>query len=158
MSQWGDYLHDVDGGYLINPSAIIDAFWVWADSPSPPTEDDVRGGKWMIFSSPERHDDAWALVRDATEGGSLGIQAKAATAKVNPLAKGSKSKLICVYTRDYEDQEELRRVLRRLRELGFVEKMFYKTNQATRSGTYGAGATRFVAQAGSCDFAANSPR
>jgi hypothetical protein len=137
---------------MTNPTDEVDEFWIWADSPTPPTKSDVRSGKWMIFSAPERHDEAWALVRDATEDGTLGIQAKAATARVNPLARGSKSKLICVYTRDCEDSEDLKRVLTRLRELGFAERMYYKTNAATRNHVYGKGASQFVAQAGSCDL------
>lgn len=141
---------------MTNPTDVTDEYWVWTDAPPARTETAGRGGKWLIFSHPEQHDEAWALVRDATEDGTLGVQAKAATAKGNPLAKGSKTLLICVYTGDFEDRDDVKRVLARLRELGFGDRIYYKTNEDTRNRVYGKGASLYTAQAGSCEFTARS--
>lgn len=57
----------------------------------------------------------------STENGELGHRSKVATAKRNPNARSAATKVICVYTYDYEDTEDVKRVRGKLRELGFVE-------------------------------------
>lgn len=48
----------------------------------------------------------------------------------------STSYVICVYTYDYEDKEDVMRVRERLREVGFHRKLPYKTDAATLAGQY----------------------
>ncbi len=68
--------------------------------------------------------------------GHLGNEAKAATAKKNGLARNQWVKVICVYTYDSADVDDVRRVRQRLRELGFTKQLSYKTDAATASGIY----------------------
>jgi hypothetical protein len=59
-----------------------------------------------------------------------------ATAKPNSLATSRHIRLICVYTYDCTDLDDVRRVRQRLRELGFTKKIPYKTDSATANGRY----------------------
>ncbi|EEP82737.1 predicted protein [Uncinocarpus reesii 1704] len=77
-------------------------------------------GKWMLFPSAESLDETWAAVADATAKGTLGIEAKVATDPENGAS--SKPRLICVYTRDFWDKEDVRRVLLKLVDMGVVSK------------------------------------
>jgi hypothetical protein len=60
--------------------------------------------------------------------------------------------LICVYTRDWQDRDDVRRVLGALRELGVSWRLAYKTDEATGAGVYGRGSSIYVSQPGSRDF------
>jgi hypothetical protein len=60
--------------------------------------------------------------------------------------------VIVVYTADWQDHDDVRRVLRELRRLGFGGRLSYKTDAATIAGRYGKGAATYVAAPGSGDF------
>ncbi len=60
--------------------------------------------------------------------------------------------MICVYTRDWQDRDDVRRVLGALRELGVSWRLAYKTDEATGAGVYGRGSSIYVSQPGSRDF------
>jgi hypothetical protein len=132
----------------MKPTDIDDVYWVYAFAPDDKVKSTDRSGKWMLFNSRSNHDESWEKVRVGTMAGSLGCQAKAATSKGNPNAGGSTSLLICVYTSDSEDVEDVTRVLARLRELGFIGRLSYKTDAETLNGVYGKGASLYVAQPG----------
>src|SRR5215471_3709707 len=101
------------------PSEVTDDYWVWAGGPpGEPIELDATG-KWLVFVRADELDDWWETIAVATRRGELGCQAKAATARENPNAH-SNAKLICVYTRDWRDKDDVCRVLTRLRELGVI--------------------------------------
>jgi len=134
------------------PSQVTDDNWIYADSPAVSEADLSRTGKWLVFVPARQVDRWWALIRLATEQGRLGISAKAATARHNDLATSRRTKLICVYTRDWQDQSDVRRVLRQLRGIGVTSRLSYKTNEATVSGVYGAGSAIYVSQPGSAEF------
>jgi len=72
--------------------------------------------------------------REETQAGRLGVAAKVATAMKSPLATNTDIRLICIYTYDYTDLEDVRRVRQRLRELGVNRQIPYKTDDATREG------------------------
>lgn len=74
--------------------------------------------KWLVFVPAGRIDWWWEQIRLGTEQGRLGISAKAATARVSELAVSPRMKLICLYTRNWRDRDDVRRVLRQLRDLG----------------------------------------
>lgn len=87
----------------------------------------IMNGKWMLFSSPSHVDDVWARVARATSAGELGTGAKVATARDD-----RKSRLICVYTYDFSDKNDVKRVWRKLNELKLVEQgIFYKCDAYT---------------------------
>ncbi len=80
-------------------------------------------GKWMLFP------DVWGLVAEATAAGKLGPTSKAATSPGN---------LICVYTYAFEDNDDVRRVLEALHDLGVCSRdgkpIYYKCDAYTYLG------------------------
>ena len=115
----------------MNPLNNKKDYWVYA---SPKIE---TAGKWMLFVNKDELEIAWDKVSLATEGHRLGIASKCSTGRENTLAKDQDTKLICVYTKDSENKEDVERVLVEIRKLGFSERLFYKTDNATRAGNYG---------------------
>src|SRR5262249_26877437 len=93
--------------------------WLWAFSHAQQKAYDAeKVGKWMLFIRQEHVNEVWEKIRQATEQGLLGICCKVATAMHNsPQARSETSKLICVYTYDYDDQADVRRILAALRTL-----------------------------------------
>lgn len=92
----------------------------------------VTVGKWMFFKSPNQIDDYWTTIAAATSRGELGIQAKVATSS---SSASSSDRVICVYTHDCEDKDDVRRVLERLVGLGLVREgqqpIYYKCDAWT---------------------------
>ena len=89
-------------------------------------------GKWMLFPSPAHVDEVWFKVARATNAGELGTAAKVATAGGDD--QSGKSRLICIYTNDFSDRADVKRVLRKLRELQLVaddQGIFYKCDAYT---------------------------
>ncbi len=89
-------------------------------------------GKWMMFITADRVDRYWRAVAEATMNGHLGIAAKVAT---DDGEADNKARLIAVYTRDYEDREDVKRVLKKLVELNLVKRgerpIYYKRDALT---------------------------
>jgi hypothetical protein len=130
-----------------NPSEETEAYWLHASAPI--DEDATYGpsGKWLVYAYVPDLDHAWATIREATRSGTLGPASKSGTAKENPndTRKGAKpTKVICVYTRDAEDLDDLARVLAELRRLGFAGQLSYKTDEDTGVGNYGSGAALYT--------------
>jgi hypothetical protein len=116
------------------PSRVTDRYWLNAKrnvGSYPPHSE--RGGKWLIFVSPAQVDEVWAKIKAATEQGLLGSSAKVATAIPNPNVTNA-YKVICVYTYDWADDEDVRRVRQRLRDLGITAKIPYKADADTMAG------------------------
>ena len=124
-------------GEGVIPSRTTRMYWIVQDAPDvkPDAMEDELAGKWLIFLPPERVDDAWILVRNATFRNELGISAKVSTAKPNPDSRDS-MKVIYVYTPDWRDEQEVMRVRERLRDLGFTDRIGYKRNIETYKGEY----------------------
>ena len=114
-------------------------FWLFSSSKvinSKTTNDSFpNAGKWLLFVEREKIDETWERIEAATQQGLLGIASKCSTMRDNPNACG-KEMVICVYTKDYHDKKDVFRVREELRKMGFVGKLPYKTNQATREGKY----------------------
>ncbi|EAW09476.1 DUF1917 domain-containing protein [Aspergillus clavatus NRRL 1] len=90
----------------------------------------VVSGKWMMFITPDRVNRYWGAVAAATVAGELGDAAKVAT------EGGSGSpRLIAIYTRDYADLDDVKRVLEKLIDLGLVKQderpIYYKCDALT---------------------------
>ena len=84
----------------------------------------------MLFPAPEDYPRCWRLVVEATSEGKLGLTSKAATFDpVNPIG------LICVYTYDFTDTDDVRRVLEGLVNLGLcradAKPIYYKCDAYT---------------------------
>ena len=93
----------------------------------------VKEGKWMLFPSPKKVDGVGAKVARATGEGELGVGAKVAT-KNGDDDRSEKSRLVCVYTRDFEEKGDVERVLRKLMGMKLVggeQGIFYKCDAYT---------------------------
>ena len=120
-----------------NPSEVTEAYWLYAirqkgtyPRPTP------RSGKWLIFVDRNEVDTVWATIKQTTEEGKLGGSAKVATAKPNPYATDPKTIVICVYTYDWTDAADVRRIRGELRALGITQKIPYKTDADTLRDKY----------------------
>ncbi len=85
-------------------------------------------GKWMLFPEPGHVNEVWGRVARATAEGSLGD-----CAKVETRVTADKERLVCVYTRDFRDKDDVARVLRRMAELELVRPggrlIYYKSGK-----------------------------
>ncbi|KAL2752202.1 hypothetical protein ACRALDRAFT_1078234 [Sodiomyces alcalophilus JCM 7366] len=95
----------------------------------------VKAGKWMLFCQPQEVNRIWGMVAKATANNELGIAAKVAP---RPGDGERRARLICVYTADFNDLEDVARVLRRLQELGIADvngrAIYYKPDAFTYLG------------------------
>jgi len=119
------------------PSEVTDVAWIHAENKSgeypKPT---ARSGKWLVFVNATQIDEVWQRVKKALEEGRLGDSAKVATAKPHLRAANPNQKVICVYTYDSHDAEDVRRIREELRNLGMTAKMPYKEDKDTLNGKY----------------------
>lgn len=116
------------------PSEDLSCNWHYKKSPSyNDFESKDAAGKWCIFVTPAEADEAWSKIRNAIESDQL-MCAKVSTALRSMSRDGH---VICVYTRDWADGQDLMRAREVLRSLGFVEELGYKRDIDTRSGKYG---------------------
>ena len=120
------------------PSEVTDIYWIYANRKKGEyPEPTPRNGKWLVFVNEKDVDEVWAKIKKATEDGKLGSSAKVATAKPSPLGESGK-KVICVYTYDWTDEKDAKRVRKELRKLGITNKIPYKSDEDTLSGKYRA--------------------
>lgn len=131
-----------------NPSEVRDDQFIYAyrKSEGYPEHSRTLGGKWLLFVQLPALDAEWQTIRQATEEGKLGGISKVATARPSPLTTNAGTKVICVYTYDWTDEADVRRVRESLRQLGFTKKIPYKADQETREGQYAASATGRVSK------------
>jgi DNA polymerase III epsilon subunit family exonuclease len=118
------------------PSQVWDTPWLHASGPTAATVDPDRTGRWLLFPALTHHDQAWALIRDATRAGRLGVAATASTAVPSQARRDRGT--IMVHTRDRGDRDDVGRVLRGLRNLGVRRRLVYTPHHAARAGPLGA--------------------
>ncbi|KAK5684328.1 hypothetical protein LTS10_004195 [Elasticomyces elasticus] len=87
-------------------------------------------GKWMLFPTEEDVARVWRLVAEGTAEGKLGPTSKVAT-----YDPDSKTRVICVYTYNFADTPDVRRVLDGLVDLNLVSRtdkaIYYKCDAYT---------------------------
>lgn len=71
----------------------------------------------MLFCTPEEVNEVWSVVARNTINNDLGIAAKVAPNDGDP----EKQRLMCIYTKDFSDMEDVKRVVQKLKSLGLVE-------------------------------------
>jgi hypothetical protein len=89
----------------------------------------MTNGKWMLFPFSDIVDETWRKVAKATLEGALGCAAKVATDD----GSGSQ-RLICVYTEDFTDEGDVRRVLEKMQGLDLIKSeqgIYYKCDAYT---------------------------
>lgn len=95
------------------------------------TKTKLTSGKWMLFPKSDDLPRVWRLVAEATAAGKLGPTSKVGTWEPDNLTQGT---LICVYTYDFSDLADLKRVLRTLIENGITRqdaRTYYKCDAYT---------------------------
>jgi len=73
----------------------------------------------------------WLQVAEGVTSGLLGI-----AAKVAPKNPGHYNHVICVYTKNYLDVDDVKRVREGLRRVGFTKKLKYKPDAFTYCDVY----------------------
>ena len=76
-------------------------------------------GKWRLFPMADDVTRFWSLIATATAAGELGHAAKVAT---DDGSGNVKPRLICIYTEDFSDKADVKRVLERLVDMGLVKR------------------------------------
>jgi hypothetical protein len=118
------------------PMSVTDHFWVYARRRGKIAKPSERSGKWLVFVDRSKADLLWEQVARATTEGKLGPSAKCGTARPNPNAPNPKETVICVYTSDFDDRENVMRVREALRDLGVTRRIPYKLDRTTLEGKY----------------------
>lgn len=92
----------------------------------------VGNRQWMLFVGPAFVNAVWERVAQATVKNELGIAAKVAPREERG---SSKERLVCIYTYDFRDKDDIARVLHRLRQLELVrdratgKPIYYKAGE-----------------------------
>lgn len=112
-------------------------FWIRAYSPEAHPADPLTVGKWLIRVGCANVAYCWRRVREATEDGRLGVGAKVSTDQ-HVAAGGWGKHIICIYTADFRDRDDVARVGRRLAEIDAVrtQTLTYKPDVFTYAGRY----------------------
>jgi hypothetical protein len=80
----------------------------------------------MLFTSPQRVNETWAIVAHAVATNQLGQLAKVAP---RDASSSRTERLICIYTKDFSDKEDVVRVLRKIKDLDLIDSgkgIYYK--------------------------------
>lgn len=89
--------------------------------------------KWMLFPGPDGSPRYWRVLAQTTAEGRLGPTSKVAT--LDPTETYA---LICVYTYDFTDEDDMRRVLEEILDLGLCQAdtkpIYYKCDAYTYLG------------------------
>ncbi|KAK3753414.1 hypothetical protein QZH41_011970 [Actinostola sp. cb2023] len=88
-------------------------------------------GKWMIFASREQIDDLWFTVAKAVVANKLGHVADVSTTKTPET-----DHVICTFTKDFTDENDVQRVKKGLRDVGIQVALKYKPDVYTELGIY----------------------
>lgn len=125
-----------------NPSITYDTMWLYAAQPDlKEFQSNETTGKWCIFRHEDEIDDLWNKIAILASKGEI-LLAKCSTALnttfYNIHAKREdRTHIICVYTNDWSDKDDLLKVRKVLRSIGVAEEIGYKRDIDTRAGKYG---------------------
>ena len=100
-----------------------------------------RSGKWLCFISDSDADEMWEKVAEATKSGRLGSESFMQSAR-----DGFAGRVIEVCTYDWANRDDVFRVRGELRDLGWLSKIPYKSDEDSRSGLYQATGHRRISK------------
>ena len=129
------------------PSKITDRYWLLSvneDYKFKKEESLRESGKWLIFEHESEIDETWEKIKLATQNGMLGPSSKVSTAKESPNSSDKSIKVICVFTEDYNDKEDVQRIKDVVRSLEIENKLIYKLDKDV--GKYKKSGDRNLAQ------------
>lgn len=116
------------------PPTLATGAWLYAACENPwYPENTDRSGKWLVFLSNQSIDRYWQLIRLSLAMYRLGDEVKVTTGIRPP----GKDHVICIYTYDYADYQDILRIRKELYEIGIRRPISYKSNEQTRLGQYG---------------------
>ncbi|KAI0015852.1 hypothetical protein F4780DRAFT_773280 [Xylariomycetidae sp. FL0641] len=94
----------------------------------------VTCGKWMIFCPVTEVNEVWGIVAKATSNNELGIAAKVAPKPSTDDVR--RERLICIYTENFSDTKDVKRVAEKLRDLRLTRRkpLYYKPDIYTYLG------------------------
>ena len=119
------------------------------------TRHSLTSGKWMLFPMSDDLPLVWRLVAEATAAGKLGPVSKVGTWEPAHVTKPT---VICVYTKDFSDLTDVRRVLSNLNDLNIVNraaKISYKCDAYTQMGIMSDNPYKLRASLYSCEEVRN---
>lgn len=114
------------------PSRTIDRYWLFHLDENyvfKKEKGDRRSGKWLLFDSFDKIDEYWKLIMNALDSNSLGPSAKVATSKVKEGFESNKNRVICIYTENYNDLDDVWRIEKGIRNMGILNKLVYKLDE-----------------------------
>ena len=88
-------------------------------------------GKWLVYRDGSEIDEVWRTIASSTLEGGLGV-----SAKVSTDLQRSDRRVICVYTQDYLDFDDVMSVREKLFKMGFTDQLCYKPDVYTYLGIY----------------------
>ncbi|TCI90574.1 putative phosphothreonine lyase domain-containing protein [Tenacibaculum sp. M341] len=113
-----------------SPSKVNDDYWIYAfNEKDNYTLKRGNSGKWMIFEHISGIDAVWFTIRESVINGQLGNSAKVSTAKTNKNALDPDYKVICIYTANFDNKEDVERIEKNIRALGINHKLIYKLDK-----------------------------
>src|SRR5438132_3440221 len=75
----------------------------------------THAGKWLLFVDRGNIDEVWRKIAGAIAAGRLGAEGKVSTARPNPHARKPGKHVICVYTYDWRDTDDVMSIRQELR-------------------------------------------
>jgi len=134
---------------ILKPSEVDShIYWIPAARMVPGDRLTSSAGKWMVFGTWEELDLYWEWIKRETVLGTLGPRSKVSTRRPSNLRREEGKGVICVYTYSSTDKGDVLRVRQELADMGFTQMMYYKTNEATNKGMYGANAWLYKSTGG----------
>lgn len=94
-----------------------------------------KTGKWCVFSTESMVNKKWEKIKNLIDSGII-IHAKVSTKRFLSHSR-SKKYVICVYTKDFNDIEDLIRTRNALRSIGLNRPLNYKRDIDTMNGVRG---------------------
>jgi hypothetical protein len=97
----------------------------------------LKTGKWCVYTNRNSVDMLWERIKTVTESGNLGAtDSKVSTKLQSDVYSRRHSHVLCIYTKDWTDEKEVWEVEHRIRELGIIGSMVYKTDEDTLAYKY----------------------
>ena len=93
----------------------------------------IVGGKWLIIEGEDGVNKSWYVIANSTWKDELGTEAKVSSAR---KAGTAKEYVICVYTKNYLDTLDVKRVREKLWKLGYTQRLYYKPDLYTYLNIY----------------------
>lgn len=118
------------------PTTHLSGYWVAAANPKKSFINSDLSGKWIIQLEEKEVDSVWKKIKKACKSGKFEL-AKCSTLLMIQEVPKYKDYVICVYTNDWSDLNDVKKVRENLRKLGIEQPLKYKRDLETRNGVYG---------------------